>query len=171
MAKEVLQPHQVFYRAVQKRLGWQDRRGNFVWPDDPEERRARAVALFGLALVVRLDGTVHHAQDELFDTFDAPWADPKRVDQDERERRNVLATLTTEQRQAALDVIHDACESMFRGFCQEIDGFDGGALSIAMRGLNPADPEGSVTIQSIMHPELKFEAFEWLEEYSRIYGK
>jgi hypothetical protein len=40
-----------------------------------------------------------------------------------------------------------------------------------MRGLDPADPDGSATIQSTMHPEMQFEAFEWLEQYSRIYGK
>jgi hypothetical protein len=146
-------------------------RGEFVWPKDEVGRRNRARQLLGLSLVSILDGEVHRAEDEIFNTHNAPWADPKRVGEDEKRRRAALASLTPDQKEVVLELAQKLGEGLLFGICAELDQFCGGRLEMSVFGADDERPDEVLRIQPGSALDMHQEFYVWLEEFSRIYGK
>jgi hypothetical protein len=166
-----MEPHQRHYRKAMRRLGWLSKSGKFVWPKDKTARRVRLRELFGLSVVSTLDYAVHRSEDEIFDTHNAPWANPERVDEDGQRRREVLRSLTAEQKAVVLEVVHNLGEEILTGISGEIDQFCGGKLEMSVKGADDANPDEVLQIQPGTLLDMHQECFVWLEEFSRIYGK
>lgn len=164
-------PQQKFYQEKMRKRGWIGQDGEIVWPSDERERRAMARQIFGLELVSSLDYRVEDAEDEIYGTFEAPWSDPDRVSEEEARRRAVFASMTDEQKRAALDLVHHFGKILSFGFCCHIDQFDGGAITMLLSGTNPQNPEEQLRIQPGDFLDMHDEQLQWLEDFSRIYGK
>ncbi len=160
-------PHQKHYRAKMQRHGWMDDAGKLLWPEDLEGRQNMARALFGLELVSDIDYWLLLADDELDDTSDAPWAKPEN--KSSPERRAVFSTLNTEQREAVRELIRYVTDGNLHSLCVALDQRFGGAT---IRLEQPDDGHGeALEIHSPRQGELKYEQFQWLEDFSIIFGE
>jgi hypothetical protein len=170
---ERMAPHQEHYRAKMREMGWMDEAGNLIWPPDLEGRRRMARGLFGMELVSRVDYWTLLAEDELAGTDQAPWASEKKNAVPERpevaRRRKIFKTLSSEQREAARELIRRIVKGQLHSFCVTMDQTPGEA-NISLE--KPADGYGErLVIHSPRDGELKHEQFQWLETFSIVFGK
>jgi len=164
-------PQQEFYRRIMTKRGWLSEDGTIKWPSDERERRAMARELFGLELVSELDDGVEHAEDEIYDTFQAAWSSKDKIAEDAAQRRAVFCSMTDEQKRATLDLVHHFGESMLFSFCCHLDQFCSCGIRMHLSGTNPQKPEEELQIQPGDFLDMHDELGQWLEAFSRIYGK
>ena len=128
-----------------------------------------ARALFGIELVSNVDYWLLLADDELEGTHSAPWASVEKKRQpDDMKRQQILATLSTEQRQAVRDLLNNTVKGELYSFCIALDRTLGGStISIA----SPDKSPDLLEIHSPEQDELHCEQHEWLEEFSIVFGK
>jgi hypothetical protein len=152
---------------------WINEAGNLIWSTDLESRQNMARGLFGLELVSDVDYWALKADDELQDTYQAPWASETKgtVPQkpEESKRRAILKTLSPEQREAVRELIHRSMTGQLHSFCVAIDDRLGGA-TISLEKPNDGYDERLV-IHSPRQGELKYEQFHWLEQFSIVFGE
>ena len=107
------------------------------------------------------------AEDELDDTTDAPWAKPEN--KSSPERRAIFSTLNPEQREAVRELLRYAMKGNLHSLCVALDQRFGGAT---IRLEQPDDGhDEALEIHSPRQGELKFEKFQWLEDFSIIFGE
>ena len=128
-------PHQKHYQSKMRKHSWMDKAGKLVWPADFESRQKMARGLFGLELVSNVDYWTLLVEDELDDTFHAPWAGEKKRTVPENaenvKRRAILKTLNPEQREAVREGIHRSLKGQLHSFCAAIDDqFGGSTISL-----------------------------------------
>jgi hypothetical protein len=152
---------------------WLDEAGNLIWPTDFESRQNMARGLFGLELVSNVDYWTLLAEDELDDTYQAPWAsevkDTLPIKPEEAKRRAILKTLSPEQREAVRELVRRATKGQLHSFCVAIDDRQGGA-TISLEKPNDGHNE-QLEIHSPRQSELKYDQFHWLEQFSIVFGK
>jgi hypothetical protein len=162
-------PHQRHYRAKMKERGWLDESGEVVWPKDATTRAKMARGFWGIELVSGVDYWLLLAEDELDDTHSAPWASPEdKLPPEKAQQRTVLKTLTAEQRQAVRDLLRYAVKGEFYSFCIALDQTLGGATVTVE---DPGKPSESVELHSPRQEELHREQYQWLEDFSILFGK
>ena len=164
-------PHQRHYRAKMREHGWMDDTGKMIWPQDTEERQKMARGLIGIELVSGVDYWLLLAEDRLDDTHDAPWANADRKAQpDDTHHREVLRTLSEEQREAVRELLRYAVKGELYSFCIALDRTLGGAtISIASPHTeNPVDDR--LEIHSPSQDELHVDQHQWLEDFSILFG-
>ncbi len=150
-----------------QRHGWMDESGRLLWPEDLAGRQKMARALFGLELVSNIDYWLLLAEDELDDTFEAPWARPEN--KSSPERRAVFSTLNSEQREAVRELLRHVMKGNLHSLCVALDQRFGGAT---IRLEQPDDSHGeALEIHFPRQGELKFEKFQWLEDFSILFGE
>jgi hypothetical protein len=146
-----------------------DEADKMVWPQDIKARQEMARGLFGTELVSCMDNWVLVAEDELDDTYQAPWASPnKKPLPGVSHRRETLRTLNSEQREAVREMLRHAIKGELFSVLVALDQKFGG-LTISLD--KPNDGHGSrLVIHSLDHPELHDEFYQWLEDFSIIFG-
>jgi hypothetical protein len=164
-----MSPHQKHYRAKMKRHGWMDESGKYVWPENTEDRQKMARALFGIELVSNVDYWLLLADDELDGTHSAPWANAdKKLRPEEARRKDILKTLSAEQRQAVRDLLRYTVKGELYSFCIALDPTLGGS-TISLP--SPDDRPERLEIHSAEQDELHREQHQWLEDFSILFGK
>jgi hypothetical protein len=103
-----MHPHQQHLVNKLRARGWVNENGRVVWPSDEQSRKAMARELLGSELVNSIDYWSSLANDQLDDTFRAPWAKPTDVDSSQAQRRAIFKTLSPEQREAVRYLIGDS---------------------------------------------------------------
>ena len=167
-----MEPHQKHYRAKMREHGWMDEADKMIWPSDTEGRERMARGLFGIEMVSSVDYWRMLAEDELDDTFKAPWAASpgKKLHPDEVARREALKTLNEEQRQAVRDLLDQLVTGELHSFCTALDRTLGGTtITIHPPDRNEAKNE-PVEIHSSGQDEWMYEQFQWLKDFSILYG-
>ena len=151
------------------RHGWKDESGEYVWPEATEDRQKMARALFGIELTSNVDYWLLLADDELDGTHNAPWASAeKKVLPEKAQRQQILATLSAEQRQAVRDLLRCTVKGEFYSFCIALDRTLGGStISIP----SPDERPDRLEIHSPEQEELHREQYQWLEDFSILFGE
>jgi hypothetical protein len=165
-----MEPHQKHYRAKQQKRGWMDEADKMIWPQDVEACQKMARGLFGCELVSRMDNWMLIAEDQLDDTYLAPWASPdKKPLPGVAPRREILRTLNPEQREGVRELLRHAIKGELFSILTAFDQTLGGStISIA----KPEDSHcGRLEIHSADQPELHDELHQWLEDFSIIFGE
>jgi len=146
-----------------------DEAGNLIWPQDTEGRQKMARALLGIELVSNVDYWLLLAQDELDDTYEAPWASPdKKPRPEEVQRREVFRTLSPEQRRAVRDLLHRAVKGELYSFCIALDRTLGGS-TVSIDSPVKGDTDERLVVHSPDQEELHIEQHEWLEDFSILF--
>jgi hypothetical protein len=163
-------PHQKHYRAKMRKLGWMNEAGEMVWPADIEGRRKMARGLFGCELVSDVDYWTLLAEDEINGTHQAPWASPDRqMSPEAARRREMFQTLNQGQREAVCELLQYALKGQLHSFCVGLDETLGGSTILLE---HPNDNYGErLEIHSPSQGELKYEQFQWLKDFSIVFGK
>jgi hypothetical protein len=150
-----------------------DEANNVIWPPDLDSRQSMARGLFGIELVSSVDYWTLLAEDEIDDTYQAPWASGKKKvspeQPEEAQRREILKTLSQGQREAVRELIRRVVKGELHSFCVAIDEKLGGS-TISLD--KPNDGYGErLVIHSPGQSELKYEQFQWLEQFSIVFGE
>ena len=162
-----MQPHQKHYRIKMKQHGWMDESDNLLWPKDATGRRKMARAMFGIGLVSNVDYWLLLADDELEGTYDAPWASADRPALPGKdERRQMLKTLSAEQRLAVRELLRHTVKGQLYSFCI---GLDQGGATISVP--SPDEQPERLEIHSPEQDELHCEQNQWLKDFSILFGK
>lgn len=153
-----------------RKHGWMNDAGGMVWPEDLQERQNMARGLLGLEIVGNVDYWTLLAEDEVYNTFEAPWSSPERTQQPEEEQRRVVfQTLNPEQREAVRELLHRAMTGNLHSLCAALDQKLGG---VTLRLDQPEDGHGeALEIHSPQQDELRYEQYQWLEDFSIVFGE
>jgi hypothetical protein len=166
----LMSPHQKHYRAKMKQNGWMDEGDETTWPPDVEGCEKMARGLFGIELVSNVDYWTLVAEDELDGTHQAPWAGSnKKTRPEEVRRREIFKTLNPEQREAVRDLLRCALKGELFSFCVSLDQTLGGS-TISIHNPN-GDHGGRLEIHSPSKEELHHDQYQWLEDFSIVFGK
>jgi hypothetical protein len=165
-----MEPHQKHYRAKMRKLGWLDETDKMIWPQGVEARQKMARGLFGFQLVSCMDTWMLVAEDQLDDTYQAPWASPDRKPlPGVAPRREILRTLNTEQREAVRELLRRAIKGELFSILVALDQ-KLGDLTISLD--KPNDTHGDrLVIHSLDQPDLHDELHQWLEDFSILFGQ
>jgi len=180
-------PHQLHYREKMRSRGWIDESGQLQWPNDEDARREMARGLLGLELVSNVDYWTMLVQDDLYGTFNAPWQDEARwkaqasqnleaAPEYVRERfqkavrcRQVLATLSEEQKEVVDEIIQKATKGLLFSFCCTFDQKLGAKLTIHLNE-TPTENDPPIQICPGDPLDLHDEQGQWLDDFSMVFG-
>ena len=153
-----------------RKQGWINEAGEVVWPQNLRDREKMARGLFGFGLVSDLDYWILLAEDELYDTSEAPWASSKRQQPEEADRRAIFRTLNAEQREAVRELLHRVMTGNLHSLCVALDQGPLGGATIRLEQPNDGHNE-ALEICSPRQPELAYEQYQWREDFSMIFGE
>ena len=169
--KQPVAPHQKHYHSKMRKQGWMDEAGNMIWPKDFKERQEMARTLFGSVLVSNVDYWILLGNDELDDSYKAPWADPERKPSPrEMNRRKIFKTLDSEQREAVRELVRRIAKGQLHSHFADLDQKIGaGGVTISID--HPDDGYGErLEIHSPEQDELHGAMYQWLEDFSMVFG-
>jgi len=185
--KDIMAPHQQHYRGKIQSRGWMDESGKLQWPNDEKAKAEMARGLFGLELVSNVDYWTMLAQDDLYNTFNAPWADEERwkaqasqnldnAPEYVREKvqqtircREMLATLSEDQREVVDELIQKTTRGLLFSFCCTLDQSLGAKLTVLLNE-TPSEEDTPIQICPGDTLDLHDEQGGWLDDFSMVFG-
>ncbi len=139
--------------------------GEARWPEGREARNELASRLLGACTVAEMDGSIALALDVLQNRVASAERRRSRPDaQGDDLRRQVLASLTQEQRTHVEELLFSTLRLAMFGFLTKLDQFPGGTADLVVRDADTGRELASIVDGSVV--DLHDRLGSWLEEFS-----